>query len=478
MTQRLLAARLRLAARPTGRPCGVPDMPAATTSARAPRAASPWWCAIVAGLLAAYAVMAWTASLAKGVSFDEGVQLAVGYNEWLRGDFRIEGANGDLVKRWATLPFLISRPHFLSPYDPLWQRADSYEFGRRFLFELGNAPDALLAQARAMVTLLGVATDLLVLACSRALFGRSGALVSLALFAFSPHMLAFGGIVSTDMSVILMLPASTWCIWRLLHEVTVTRVIASAGCCGLLLLAKMTAVVIFPITAVLIAVRFAANPPLIVRWRTKSWELRRRRPQAMLALALVICHALAGWAAIWAHYDFRYSATPPGYGLAAALPPPSYADGRPGPAAAVVQFTREHRLLPEGYCHGVEWLLGSDDKLPAFMRGQIKLGGWRAFFPYAIWVKTHPTLFALVAFGGWAWWRARRNPVAGAAGADGDPPSFYAATPFVTLIGVYLAVAVTENINLGHRHVLPIYPALYVLAGSVVLGWRRHAARA
>jgi hypothetical protein len=66
------------------------------------------------------------------------------------------------------------------------------------------------------------------------------------------------------------------------------------------------------------------------------------------------------------------------------------------------------------------------------------------------------------------WWARRRTPGAGASGAA---PPLYAATPHLTLIGVYLAIAITEDINLGHRHVLPIYPALDVLAGAVVLAW-------
>ena len=50
-----------------------------------------------------YVAMSLTASLRKGLSFDEGEELAVGYNIWLHHDFRMEAANGDLVKRWATL---------------------------------------------------------------------------------------------------------------------------------------------------------------------------------------------------------------------------------------------------------------------------------------------------------------------------------------------------------------------------------------
>jgi hypothetical protein len=59
-------------------------------------------------LLALYATMSLSASLHKGASFDEQEELAVGYNIWLHHDFRMEGANGDLIKRWATLPYLVT----------------------------------------------------------------------------------------------------------------------------------------------------------------------------------------------------------------------------------------------------------------------------------------------------------------------------------------------------------------------------------
>lgn len=440
-------------------------------SATAPNrtvAPSPRWLPFaVAALLAGYAAMALSASRGKGLSFDEGVQLAVGYNIWLHDDYRVEGANGDLVKRWATLPYLFSRPVFLGQQDPLWQNADSYEFGRRFFFGLGNRPESLLQQGRAMMVLLGVATGWLVFDWAREMFGAVGGVLSLGLFSFSPHMLAFGGIVSTDMAIILTLLASTWCIWRLLHALTMGRVLGSLACFGLLLLAKMTALVILPITGVLLVVRFVAGQPLEWRWRGRSGRIAGRSGQAAIFAGLILLHAFAGWTAIWAHYDFRYVATPPASGLNPTLRAQSVQDGRPGVFLQAVRWSREARLFPEGYLRGVEWLLGTDDKLPAFMAGRAKLGGWRTFFPYAIWVKTQPTLFVLLGLGAWAWWRARRAP--------NLAPALYAATPHVVLIAVFLGVAVTEDINLGHRHVLPIYPSLYVLAGAATLTWRRDA---
>ena len=163
------------------------------TQAASPRPFGGWTWVCVVALLIAYAAMSYTASFTKGVSFDEGQQLAVGYNIWLNDDYRIEGANGDFIKRWATLPFLLSRPTFVGRDDPHWQRGEAYQMGNRFFFGLGNQPEALLWQGRAMVVLLGVATGWLVFAWSRALFGTAGGLVALVVFASSPHMLALGG---------------------------------------------------------------------------------------------------------------------------------------------------------------------------------------------------------------------------------------------------------------------------------------------
>jgi 4-amino-4-deoxy-L-arabinose transferase-like glycosyltransferase len=428
----------------------------------------------VAALLSLYAVLSWTASLRKGVSFDEGQQLAVGYNLWLRNDYRIEGANGDLIKRWATLPYLWSRPNFPDRSEPAWQAAEPYELGHRFFFDLGNRPEALLWQGRAMMALLGVATGWLVFLAARELFGRIAGLIAVGLFAFSPNMLAFGGIVSTDMSITLTLFGTTWCVWRLLHELTPGRLLASLAFTGLLVLAKMTAVVIVPIAVVLAAVRLAGARPWIVRWRAKTWLLGDRRRQVWLVVALVGLHAAAGWSAIWAHYGFRYAASPDPADPRLRFRPFVPREGAHETALAVVQWAREARMLPEGFCVGVEALSRDYDQLPAFMEGRWKIGGWRSFFPYAIWVKTQPSLFLLLALAGWAWWRARRGPEPPPGGtAWGRAPPPYALTPWLALVAVYLVIAMAEDINLGHRHVLPIYPALYVLAGAVALAGSR-----
>jgi hypothetical protein len=429
-----------------------------------------WVNAAAVGLLVLYALLAITASWRKGLSFDEGVQLAVGYNIWLNDDLRIEGANGDFVKRWATLPFLFSKPAFVSSDDPARTGYQPYELGRKFLFECGNQPEALLRQSRPMITLLGVMTGALVFLWSRRLFGPVGGLISLSIFVFSPSMLAFGGVVSTDMSITLALFAAVAGVARVLWRVTLARLCVSLGCVGVLVLAKPTALVIFPITALLIALRLCRRVPLQLEFGPVSASVRRRRVQVVVITGLLLLHVAMGWLAIWAHYQFRFEAGSIDPGVPAMT---VVRDDVPAVLAGVLRWCNETRLLPHAFLNGIDALLASDDGLGSFMHGEWKIGGWAGFFPYAMWVKTPPALFILLGLGVIGSLVAVRLRLKNLWLHPWVAERGWTLAPLLALIGCYTAVAMTEDLNIGHRHILPIYPALYVLAGAAVLVGRR-----
>ena len=82
--------------------------------------------AVVAALLVAYVIMALGASRQKGLSYDEGEEIAIGYNIWRNHDLRMEAANGDLVKRWATLPLLLNKSVFPPKENPCWRAGGAY----------------------------------------------------------------------------------------------------------------------------------------------------------------------------------------------------------------------------------------------------------------------------------------------------------------------------------------------------------------
>ncbi|HTB80370.1 MAG TPA: glycosyltransferase family 39 protein [Opitutaceae bacterium] len=420
--------------------------------------------------------MALSAAREKGPAFDETEHLAIGYDNWLNRDFRMETANGDFIKRWATLPLLFSRPKFPPTTDPMWRQGEAYVLGFEFLFQSGNDPAVLLGEGRTMVALLGVALGLLVFLCARSLFGPAGGLLALGLFVFSPEMLAHGALITSDLSLALALFASTWCVWKLLHEVTWGWLIISLVAVGVLLLSKMTAILIVPITAVMLLVRFIQGGPL--KWKFgHERAIATRKGQAAIVAGLMAAHMIFGWAAVWANYDFRYlaRANPADEGLGFYHANPNATPISPPISSALGWCYRWH-FLPEGYLKGNEALLGEIRERQTFLNGQWKIGGWRMFFPYAFLVKTSPGLLLLLPLGFAGWWYRRRRQVAEKpAGQTSEAPSFYAATPLLALFVVYAVVAMRQNINIGHRHILPLYPVLYVLAGSAALWWPARA---
>jgi hypothetical protein len=446
------------------------------TAAADNTSASPRWTwAVVAALLALYAGLALSASTSKGVSFDEGEELAVGYNIWLHQDFRMEGANGDLVKRWATLPYLISRPAFLSTTNPNWLAAQPYALGYKFLFESGNTPELLLIEGRAMMVLLGLATGLLVFHLSRTVFGMTGGLISLGLFALSPDMLAFGGVVSTDMSICLTLLGATWCVWQLLHRVSWGRLLAGLVFLPLLFLAKATALVIFPITVVLVGVKLCSRRPL--EWRVgRNCTIQSRPAQCLVFFALFLLFGFLCWAGLWAHYDFRYTSSPDPANPAVQAWVRTPRNPMSPSVQAFLSWDRRWHTLPEGYLDGMELLLTDNETRESFMNGQWIFGGKRDFFPYAIWAKTSPVFFLMLILGTSCWWWKRRRRLQAQAnparllGPHSLATLFYNLAPYLVLITAFLLVAIVQNVNVAHRYILPIYPPLYILAGGS-LGW-------
>ncbi len=134
----------------------------------------------------------------------------------------------------------------------------------------------------------------------------------------------------------------------------------------------------------------------------------------------------------------------------------------------LIHAAREHRLLPESFLYGYANVWRTSGKLAAFLNGEIRETGWRTFFPYTFAVKTPLALLALLGIAlGTSILLARSRAAGGVpaplrAAADVIPPYL----PLLVLLSVYWAVAVASHLNIGHRHLLPIYPPLLVLCGG------------
>jgi 4-amino-4-deoxy-L-arabinose transferase-like glycosyltransferase len=143
------------------------------------------------------------------------------------------------------------------------------------------------------------------------------------------------------------------------------------------------------------------------------------------------------------------------------------------PVLRALAFIDRHRLLPEAYTYGCAYIRHVTLEREAFFNGHYSLLGWRSFFPYTALVKTPLPVFGILLLAAAAvvahWLAVRRRE--GTRLTRSALRSLYAGLPFWTLFGVYWAAAISSHLNIGHRHLLPTYPPLFILGGAAAVWW-------
>jgi hypothetical protein len=118
---------------------------------------------------------------------------------------------------------------------------------------------------------------------------------------------------------------------------------------------------------------------------------------------------------------------------------------------------RHAHLLPDAWLQGFAHTARYAEGRPAFFMGEFGTKGWPLFFPVAFLLKSTLAALALLALAGIAFFRGARSH-----------RRLYRFFPLAVLALVYGAFALTSHLNIGLRHLLPLYPVLYIFAGAVV----------
>lgn len=426
-------------------------------------------------LLLLFGWMALGDSSRVGVTADETAHLTAGYSYWTADDYRLQPENGNFPQRWAALPSVLRDTPYPTLGSEAWENADVWFFGREFFYGMGNSTENLLFSGRVMIVLLGMALVLLCARWSQQLHGPQGALVTLGLAVFCPHLLAHSALITSDIAATLgfMLALGAW--WKLCHRITPARIIALGFAAGFLALAKFSAALFAPVALLVLIARSFRTASLPWKLGSHQGRLQGMRRSIALLGAGVVSAAIA-IVLIWSAYGFRYTATDqPDHHFVkpwseVLIEEPKtigsfMADGEPladpvhlkaGPVQSFVKWSRDFRLLPEAYLYGLAFTdLHSRGRL-AYFASEYRETGWWQFFPMAFLLKT--SLPALILLGS-AWF------IYGRATPAVRKREFYRLAPLMIFVVVYWIFAITSNLNIGHRHLLPIYPALYIGAG-------------
>jgi len=424
---------------------------------------------VVGAVLLLYVFMAVSATTGKCVTFDEIFHLTSGYLYWTHPAYPMSPDNGIFGQAWEALPLVLDRALKFPPVvDAQGQQVGAWQLGHDFLYSMGNDPSAILLQTRAMVSLLGAALGALVFFWSRELFGMWGGLVSLVLFIFCPTMLANGALATTDMAAALGFFAATFGFWRVLHAVSWRNVLFSVAALGCLVITKMSSPLIVPIFFLILLVRFFSRRPMEIRLAMRAM-VEGRWARLGIGGLLLVAHGIAAVAILWVAYDFKFQNLGTDAARLQVLYSPDFSLGSAtGFKASVLENINEAGLLPPAYIEGLGFSLQFSEHRDAFLCGTFSTEGWWWFFPFAFLIKTPIAslllfFFSFAALALWKWLpRAVPKPEAPRC------PSLYDLSPLLILGGVYGLACLTSHLDIGLRHMMPVYPVLFVLAGANV----------
>lgn len=404
-----------------------------------------------AGFVAAAAValqvaLSLDAMRGNSATFDEGAHLPAGYSYLALGDHRLNPEQPPLVKLVAALPLEALSPE-LRTDDVAWRTARQWEFGRRFLYRWNDA-DRLLFLGRLPVVALAACLVAAVFAVGRR-FSPAAAAAAAGFAALAPDVLAHGTLVTTDLGFALFFFLAVVAFDRLLERLTPGRLIGAGLATGAAFATKFSAPILLPVFVVL-----GANGLARRAGGHAEGGVKHRKAMLVVSFALVLLVALG---VVWASYGFRPALSPdPAIRAELAKPLESPRDGA---LRSLVAFAGRSRIVPEDYARGMLFVTEHSAARPAFLLGELREGPFPYYFAVTFLLKTPLPLLLLVALAALRIPRLERRE----------------ALLVWVPVAVYAAATATRGLQIGHRHLLPIYPFLFLAAGEAAVAlaaWR------
>jgi 4-amino-4-deoxy-L-arabinose transferase-like glycosyltransferase len=402
-----------------------------------------------ATMLGMFYLLGWFSSQTESPTLDEPLHAVAAYEHFFEHDFRADPEDPPLWQYWAMIPH--HRGELLPGGEARLQSKQLAEpsyaemLSSVRLFQTpGNDGTAFINSSRMTMLLIGVMLGAAIAAWTWQLAGPIAAVFACALFAFDPNFLAHSPLVKNDVSLCLVMFCAAWAAWSVGKAARWWNVPLLCGVCAIAAVVKFSGVIVLPIVAVLLLIRAA----------------RSRR--FLSAIAICAAAILAMYCVIWASYGFRFDPTPtPGERFDTQSEVAKLGDSAAG---KLVLWAESRRLLPQAWLFGLVHTYRTMQSRPAFLLGRYGENGWWYYFPLAMLFKT-----PLATLGGIgmaivvALSRKRQARI-----------QWWAVVCLALPLGIYGCSALSSHLNLGIRHVLPLYPFIYVLIAVTLARLNRH----
>jgi hypothetical protein len=398
-----------------------------------------WFWGLVAAAALVTGFLKVSSALGETQTWDEGIHISAGYAYLTRGDYRWNPEHPPLAKLMSALPLTLLGLE-LPVRGTAWAKQDETLMGIDFLYRNRASADSILAASRGMTIVLSVLFLGGVAWWTRRRLGTRAAMLAVFLCAFDPNLIAHGSYVTTDfpVSALYFFAAVLWTDYLVSGRFRDLMIAAVAF--ALAMVTKFSAILLIPTLIVLYAIRWVQAP--------REFPLKR----AASALAVLGGTTIVAVGLVYWPETLRC--------LTTNVPRLAQLVNRKNLVGEILyRLGRWFHLPAHPYLVGLsrvaEHNVGGHR---GYLLGMRSDKGWWYYFPVVFAVKSTMAALAATALlvAAAIWWIRHRSGVVFTWCGLLIPPA------------IYFLFSMTSAIDIGMRHILPVYPFLYVAVAALL----------
>lgn len=419
---------------------------------------------IIAGVMIVFLfLISFFSILGDTFTYDETAHIGAGYSYLTQRDMRLNPEHPPLIKNLAAFPLVFlnlnfpnDSPNWIQNEPPRWWV--QFDFANNFLYESGNNPDLILILGRIMMIFLLILLGYLTFHFARRRFGNLGALIALFLFCFSPTFIAHGRLTNTDLGAAFGAVLSTYFWIKFLENPRKKNVIFAGLAFGIALVLKFSLILLVPFFGII----------TVIYSILKGIEEKRYIHNFLKYTGLALIAGIIGMIFIvWPIYQYHVHGYPPERQVRdAEFHLETF--GNREMVNAVVWMSDKPILRPFAqYFLGLFMVLQrADGGNTTYFLGEVSATAWKTYFPIIYAIKEPITLhiLSIIAilylsvkiklFSLKKWFLLLKK--------------YFPEFSMIVFMIIYWNTSINANLNIGVRHLLPVFPFTFILVGGII----------
>ncbi len=413
--------------------------------------------------------------------YDEAAHIPAGYSYLKTFDMRLNPEHPPLLKDLAALPLLFLDLNFDTKKNFWNENANDaqWEAGKYFLFNAGNDPDKIIFWSRLPIILIFILLGLFIFRWTREMSGLGAAFLAFILFVFDPNFLGHNHYVTTDMGIAAFITFVFYYFIKFLKDPSWKNVWIFTIFLSLVQLVKFSSVLIFPVFGLILTIySFVRLAPYKqnndFNFKIKTFAEYLGKFIIALGVSLII---------VWIAYYFTTFNMPK-----EKLPEITNFYFNKDNIQAIFakkiifalnenSFFRPMAVYIFGIFRVFQRVVGGN---VTYLFGEISTSGFFSYFPLAFLLKTPIPTLALILGASIISFCNIFN-IFGKKPGNKEAGFFYRFITFsraktadflmLIFIFIYSFTSITGKLNIGFRHLFPIFPFIFILTAKTIFSF-------